>query len=166
MDWQSVRLALLLVFCLIGGMAVERLLIRYRVRWYLRTGFPLSEELVSIPSLPQGKGRTASVVWEVVDKHYVHFWADPRIGGASTGFHGAIRCVLSRGRVRLITRWSPPWTPFFAISWLFMIGIARAETYLTAPLSVGMAVILMLVNRHAARRAAAELRWAFVRERG
>ena len=166
MDWETFRLAVLLVFSLIGGMAMEAMLIRYRIRWYLRAGFPLTEEMIPIPSLPEGKGATASVIWEVSEKNYVHFWADPRLGGATTGFHGAVRCLSSSGRVRLLMRWSPPWTPFFAISWLLVLGLNREGAFISATIAVGLAVVLMAVNRHAARRAAAELRWAFVRDRG
>jgi hypothetical protein len=164
MDLAVLRSALLLVFALVGGMAMERWLIHYGVRWYLRAGLPLIEQLVPIPSMPKGQGRTASVIWKVVDGQFVHFWADPALGGAATGLHGAVRCVSVRGRVQMLVRWSPSWTPFIVISWLIVVGLAREGSFLSVSMAMVMAVLLMAVNRFAARRAAAELRWAFVRD--
>lgn len=164
MDLAMLRSALLLVFSLIGGMAIEKGLIHYGVRWYIRAGLPLLGQLVPIPSIPKGSGRTTSVIWRVVDEEFVHFWADPALGGASTGLHGAIRCVPVRGRVQLLVRWSPPWTPFFVISWLIVIGLTRDGAVLSVSLAMCMAVILMAAYQFAAHRAAAELRWVLVRD--
>ena len=173
MVWQdllaegSMQLALGSALMLIGGMVFERFLLT-RFRWtpYFTAGFPLFPELVPIPKAPEGSGETATVSWEVVgeDGDLVRFWADPDKRTAPSGLRGAIRLYQAgNGHVGLAVRWSPPWTLLIAAGWLVALGIARQEPQITVPIAVVWVLGVMVIYRQAAVRAAAELRWAFVR---
>ena len=162
----SMVLALGSALTLIGGMVVERFLItRYRWTPYFTTGFPLIPELVPIPKAPEGQGKTATVNWEVVgDGQIVRFWADPDQRSAPSGLRGAIHLYRAgAGQVGLSVRWSPPWTLLLAAGWLVMLGVVRHEPQITFPIATVWVLGVLLVYRQAAVRAAAELRWAFVK---
>ncbi|MEQ1507767.1 MAG: hypothetical protein ABMB14_36400, partial [Myxococcota bacterium] len=68
-----------------------------------------------------------------------------------------------RRGIELDVRWSPPWTPMLALLWFAVLGIARGEGLLTVSIAVGMALAVWWLYAERAQRAAAELRWAFVR---
>ena len=164
MEWQSLQQAVMLILALLGGMAFERFLIRFGVRWYFRAGFPMLESLVPIQAFPEGEGRTPSVCWTVVQPKLVHFWADSALPEAMTGFHGVVYCVAGRAGIDLRIAWAPPWTPFLVLSWLFIHGASMGAITLVGPVCVGLCLILLAAYRFAALRAAAELRWSFVRD--
>jgi hypothetical protein len=163
----SMGLALGSALMLIGGMVVERFMLT-RFRWtpYFTAGFPLFPELVPIPRAPQGTGETATVRWEVVsDGELIRFWADPDKRTAPSGLHGAIRLYgAGSAHIGLAVRWSPPWTLLIAAGWLVVVGIIRDEPQVTVPIAVVWVIGVMVIYRQGAMRAAAELRWAFVKE--
>ncbi len=163
----SMRLALGSALMLIGGMVLERFLLT-RFRWtpYFTAGFPLFPVLVPIPTKPQGSGETATVKWEVVgeDGDVVRFWSDPENRSAPSGLRGAVRFYgAAHGQIGLAVRWSPPWTLLLAAAWLVILGIARGEPQITVPIATIWVMGVVLVYRQGAMRAAAELRWAFVK---
>jgi len=163
----SMHLALGSALMLIFGMVCERFLIT-RFRWtpYFTAGFPLFPELVPISKAPEGTGETATVHWEVVgeDGDLVRFWADPDKRRAPSGLRGAVKLYRARGgSVGLAVRWSPPWTLLLAAGWLVVLGIVRQEPQITVPIAIVWVMGVLLIYRQAALRAAAELRWAFVK---
>jgi hypothetical protein len=159
----SLWLALVAGGALLGGLFLEtRLLLRWRLDGYFLVGLPLGQRLVPIPYAPDGSGRTASVRWERSAPNLIRFWSDPADRTALTGLHGAIRLGMGRGGVELELTWAPPWTPVFAALWLAAIGVARGEALLTCSLAVAIAAGVLFAYAQAARRAAVELRWAFL----
>jgi hypothetical protein len=164
----SLGLALFAAFGLVGGLWFEtRWLLARRFDGYCLLGLPLGARLVPIPHVPEDEGRTATVRWELGPARadaprIVRFWADPRARTALTGLHGAM--ILHRGPrgIELEVRWAPPWTLILAATWLVTLGIARGEAGLTVPIAVAMIAGVVVVYGERARRAAAELRWAFV----
>jgi hypothetical protein len=163
----SMRLALGSALMLIGGMVLERfLLTRFRWMAYFSAGFPLFPQLVPIPTRPTGRGETATVHWEVVEgrEDRIRFWADPDQRRAPSGLHGAVRLYpLSGGRTGLAVRWSPPWTLLLAAGWLVVLGVIRQEPQITVPIALVWVLGVLMIYRQAALRAAAELRWAFIK---
>ena len=161
------NLALVVAASLVGGLFLERsLLTRWRHNAYFTLGFPLIPALVPIPDPPTGAGATASVQWEVVDKELVRFWSKPGDRSSPMGLHGAIHLTRAGRGVQLDVRWSPPLTPLAAATWLAALGSARGEAALMLPLAAAMIIGMILLYRSAAIRAAAELRWAWVRGEG
>lgn len=161
LDDGSVALATVSALGMIGGLVVERVLLHVQPRWYFAVGIPLGEQLVPIPSPPEGEGETATVRWKV-DEPVVHFWADPRQRRAPSGLHGVIWLSRQRGAVHLDVRWSPPWSPMLAALWLAGLGAWRGEPQLTVPIACMLVVGVLVLYRQAAVRAARELRWSFV----
>lgn len=147
------------------GLGVELLLLRLRFRPYLAAGFPLAVELVPVARPPEGEGTTASVAWVVDSDGVVRWWANASSEGL-TGLHGVVRCVRSRGGVGLVVRWSPPWSPLLAAAGLGALGFARGLPQVTVPIALLLVGGLMFVYHQGALRAAAELRWSFVRGGG
>lgn len=161
----SPTLAIVTALALVGGLILERLLLRWRWMPYFVAGFPLLPPLVPIPRAPEGQGRTATVRWEV-QGDLVRFWADPQERNAPSGLHGAIRLYrVPGGRVGLAARWSPPWSYLLAAAWLLVLGHLRDQLALTAPIALALTVGIVIAYRHFAIRAVRELRWAFVQER-
>ncbi|MBT3217547.1 MAG: hypothetical protein HN348_00515 [Proteobacteria bacterium] len=161
MDQGSLTLAVVAAVLFLGGLFVERQLLRWRHNWYFSAGFPVFPELLPIPRAPEGSGETSTVSWEVVDG-LVRFWADPAARKAPSGLHGAIRLILGPKEVRLVVRWSPPWSPLLAAGWLAGLGLVRGEGYFTVPIAAMIVLAVLFVYRQAAVRAARELRWAWV----
>jgi hypothetical protein len=161
----SLWLGVLVGAVLVGGLGLERALLRWRRDPWFLTGFRLAPPPVPIARPPEGRGETATVAWEVSERDptLVRFWARPGAPGSLGGLHGAVRFVPERDRVRLEVVWAPPWSPVVAALWLGILGAARGEGLLMVPLAVVMIVGLVAIFRGGARRAAAELRWAWVR---
>ena len=168
MEPGSLGLALFAAFGLIGGLWIEtRYLLANRFDGYFLLGLPLGAQMVPIPRAPEGSGKTASVRWEVSPARpdaprLVRFWGEPRARASPIGLHGAV--ILHRGPrgIELEVRWAPPWTLVLATIWLVALGIARGEAGLTVPVALVMIVGIVVVYGDRARRAAMELRWAFV----
>lgn len=168
MEPGSLGLALAAAFGLAGGLWFEtRYLLGRRSDGYFLVGFPLGGRMVPIPHAPEGSGQTASVRWEVSSArgdapNLVRFWADPGARTAPTGLHGVV--ILARGLsgVELEVRWAPPWTPILAAVWLFALGVTRGEAALTGSIAIAMVVGILVLYGERARRAAVELRWAFL----
>lgn len=158
-------LRLLLVAVLaVGGLVLERALLRARWRGYYLLGFPLGVDLVPIPLPPKGRGETASVRWAVDEEGgHVRFWAEPGRRTAPMGLHGVVQLVRHNRGVHLPVRWAPPWTPVAALLWFAGLGLTQGQGHLTIPVGLLLVVVLFLLYRQAAVRAARELRWAFVR---
>lgn len=156
--------ALFAAVAFLGGLLVERLLLQFRVGAWFTAGFPLFPELVPIPRLPETEaGRTLSVHWE---RHgdVLWFWSQPGERNAPMGLHGAIRLVRGSRGVHLIVRWSPPWSPMLAAAWLAGLGATRGEAAFTVPIATVMILGILFLYRTYAVKAAAELRWALVRD--
>jgi hypothetical protein len=160
--WELARWLTVFAAGLAVGIAIELVLIRYSVRWYFRTGFPLGEELVPIRRLPEGSGETSSVSWRVIEKSLVHYWTGPKSVDGILGLHGAVRCISTPREVLLKLRWSPPWTPLVGLAWLFFFAITTDKILTVGPIVLSLVIICFGVYRQAAVRAAAELRWRFV----
>lgn len=160
----SLSLAGLVAIVLLGGLLFEtRVLTRWRKDWYFGAGVPLGLRLVPILRAPEGKGKTATVAWEVGDQpHLVRFWADPANRTAPMGLHGVVLLAQGRRGIEMEVRWAPPWSPILAACWLAALGLARGEGTVTVPLGAMILVGVVIVYGERARRAAAELRWAFV----
>lgn len=165
MDPSSLGLALAAGLVFLGGMVLEtRVLLRLRPDWYFLPGLPIGARLVPIARPPEGSGRTPSVRWEVAKPHLVRFWADPSERVTPSGLHGVVVLAQGRSGVELDVRWSPPWTPLVAALWLAVLGTARGEGHVTVPIAVAIVLAIGVLYAERARRIAAELRWAFVRE--
>ena len=165
MEDGSLPTLLFSVALLAGGFATERALLSWRWTPWFAAGLPLVPVPVPIPEAPTGSGETASLKWEVVDG-VVRWWADPRRRGAvPTGLRGVVRLRRSTRGVELDVRWSPPWTPLVAMGWLAALGVMRGQTQVTGPIAALLVLAMLLVYHQGALRAAAELRWAFVRDR-
>ena len=163
MEPGSLGLAILVASLLLGGLWVEtRVLLRRRADWYFLPGFPIGGRLVPIPKPPEGSGRTATVVWEVSAPNLVRFWVDPADRTSPTGLHGVVILAQGRRGIELEVRWAPPWSPILAALWLASLGVARGEGALTVPIAAVMTVGMIVLYGERARRAAAELRWAFL----
>jgi hypothetical protein len=155
-------LALWAVAALVGGLLAERALLHFRPEWYFTAAFPLEPELLPLPRVPEAEaGKTASVHWER-RTDLVLYWSEPGTG-APMGLHGAVRLVPTPRGVRMIAYWSPPWSPLLAATWLGGLGAARQEV-IVLPIACLMILGTLFVYRMFAVRAAAELRWAWVRE--
>ena len=151
---------------LLGGLLAERWALRARWAPYFRVGFPLSPPPVPIPDMPPETGHTSSVAWERPDAEEALFWADPHQRSAPTGLRGVVFLVpMQAGRLHLDVRWAPPWTPLVAAGWLMGLGFARQE-WVAVPAGAMLVLVLLAIYRHAALRAAAELRWSWVSGRG
>jgi hypothetical protein len=158
-----IGLAVFAALAFLGGLLIERALLSWRPTWYFTAGFPLLPELVPIPSPPNAEsGRTASVHWDRVGD-LVRFWALPGERDAPMGLHGAIRLVRGPRGVHLVVRWSPPWSPMLASAWLAGLGFVRHE-YFAIPIAAMLVLAVLFAYRTYAVRAAAELRWSWVRE--
>lgn len=152
---------------LIGGLLLEKLLIRLRFTPYFKAGFPLVSELVPLPATPEEgeEGRTASVQWDAPGGGLVRFWTASGAGTAPMLLHGALRLRQTPRGFSVAVRWSPPWSPLLAAGWLALLGIARGEAHVTGPISAVMVLGVLALYLQAARRAARELRWALVKDR-
>lgn len=163
MESGSLGLALVVAFVLVTGLGFEtRYLLARRSDWYFLAGLPLGSQLVPIPRPPEGGGETATVRWEVSAPNLVRFWADPGRRTAPTGLHGVVILAQGRRGIELDVRWAPPWSPMFAALWFVSLGIVRGEAHFAVPIAVTMVVGMLFVYRERARRAAVELRWAFL----
>ena len=83
--------------------------------------------------------------------------------GALWGLHGVVVLRARGGRYHFEIRWSPPWTPFGCLFVLLGHGVRVGTGYVVGPVCLGLAVMLVAVYHGAATRAAAELRWSFVK---
>ncbi|MFT7519859.1 MAG: hypothetical protein ACI9MC_002003 [Kiritimatiellia bacterium] len=146
----------------IGGLVLERILLQIQWKPYFLFGLPLWMELVSVPNMPEGEGETASVNW-VAEPGLVRFWSQPGRRGSPMGLHGVVQADGPAGDVRLNVRWAPPWTPLLAMVWFAGLGVARGQGHLTLPVAALLCAGILVGYRLVAVRAAAELRWAFVR---
>jgi len=147
----------------IGGLLVERVLLTSGLLAYFRLGMPLGEELVPVPFEPRGSGRTASVRWKVEpDAGCVRFWSQPGDRAAPMGLHGLVGLVRGPKGIHLPVRWCPPLTPFAALTWFGALGVVQGQAHVTVPVALLLMVVLLLLYRQAALRAARELRWSFV----
>ena len=164
METGSLQLALFAAVTFLGGLVLEtRVLLRLRTRWYFSLGIPLAGTLVPVPRAPEGKGRTASVQWEVAEPGLVRFWANPDERKAPSGLHGIVQLVPTvGGGYGLSVRWAPPWIPLLAALWLALLGAARGEAALTVPIAVLIVAAILFVYGERARRVAHELRQAFL----
>jgi hypothetical protein len=157
-------MALAVALALLGGLWLEtRVLLARRRDGYFLVGIPLWQALVPVPRAPEGSGQTASVRWEVSDEapNLVRWWADPKDRKAPTGLHGVVILAQGRRGIELEVRWAPPWTVLLAALWLAALGIARGEPF-TVPIAAVMVLGTFVLYGERARRAAAELRWAFL----
>lgn len=163
MDDGSIQLAMVAALLFLGGLVVERLVLTWqRPAAYFAVGLSLLDEPVPIPAAPEGEGQTATVAWRAgADR--VLFWAPVGARQAPMGLHGRVDLEPTTRGVHLRVRWAPPWSPLLAAMWLVGLGVARGEAYLTAPIGTIIVVGVLLLYRQVARRAAAELRWAWVR---
>jgi hypothetical protein len=167
MEQGSLSLALFAAALLLGGLLLEtRVLMRWRKDWYFAAGLPLGAQLVPIQKAPVGSGRTATVHWEVSQPHLVRFWSEPGQRQAPMGLHGIVLLAQGRRGIEMEVRWAPPWSAVLAACWLAGLGIVRGEGMLTVPIATLILVGLVIVYGERARRAAAELRWAFVQGEG
>ncbi len=156
---------LLLGLAPVAGLALELSLIRARWTPYLRVGVPLHLELVPVARPPEGEGQTSSVCWRAGDDGLVRWWANAR-GDGLVGLHGVVRCFRARRGVGLAVRWAPPWSPLVCAAALALYGTARGFPQVALPIAAAMIFGLLFTYRHAAVRAAAELRWSFIRDGG
>jgi hypothetical protein len=155
---------LLPVFVALGfavSLLGERLMLRFRVGAYFAAGLSLNPPLAPIPSRPEGSGTTSLVDWEVSGDR-VRFWAAPGARRAPMLLHGAVRLRDTEAGVRLDVRWSPPWSPLLALTWLGGLGVARGDGMLMVPVALVLLVVIAVLYRRFAVRAADELRWAWV----
>ncbi len=158
----SVLTAMMAAVLFLGGLLVERILLAMRPRWYFQVGLLLSPPLVSLPYLPEGQGRTATISWEA-EEELARFWSEPGARRAPMGLHGSVRFLRTRrGDWQPEVRWSPPWSPVLAALWLVGLGAARGEAWLTLPIALAMVAGVFVLYRRSALRAAAELRWRWV----
>ncbi len=141
------------------GLLLEAGLIRVGWMPYFSAGFPLSPEPVAIRTVPTEPGRTGSVCWDVPEPGTIRWWSNPDARESLTGLHGVVRCLPQRGKVRLVIRWSPPWSPLLGSAGLLILGVYRELSHVTAPVSVLMTLGLMVLYHQGALRAAGELRY-------
>lgn len=166
----SLALALGSALGMAVGLFAERQALVARWAPYFIGGLPLGAEPLPLVVLPEGAGRTASVAWERVPGAgpvvQIRFWAP--VGGktAPSGLHGVVWLTpqTPTGPWRCEVRWAPPFTPALGAFYLAVLGVVRGEPQVTIPIACFMLVGLFLVYFAAARRAAAELRWAFVKD--
>ncbi len=164
MDWTGPNVAAVTGGALLLSFVVERAVMpRLRPSWWFRMGFPLGSQLRAIPRPPEGSGRTASVFWEVRDDRVV-FWADPANRAAPTGLHGSVGLVRGPNGWEIPVTFSPPWTGIVASAWMALLGILRGEPQIGGLLGALLVLVIVFAYRTAAVRAAAELRWSFVRQ--
>jgi hypothetical protein len=164
--WEGVNVAAVTGGVLLVAYLFERVVLpRWRPELWFRIGFPLGSSLAPIPRAPEGSGGTASVRYEVRGDR-VLFWSDPARRAAPAGLHGAIRLERGPRGVELLVTWSPPWSSLLAAAWLAALGLLRGEPQVGGLLGALLFFVIGLGHRVAAVRAAAELRWAFVRDEG
>ncbi|MBA2322126.1 MAG: hypothetical protein H0V89_13350 [Deltaproteobacteria bacterium] len=92
------------------------------------------------------------------------WWTDPEGRGFPRGLHGIVWFGATGRTVALAVRWSPPWTPLLAMVWLAVVGALDGQGWLTGPLAAVLAVALFTGYQRQAARAAAVLRYGWVRE--
>ena len=155
------NLALLVAVALVGGFALEHLLLRRGAAGYFTLGFPLPSRLVPIrrPIRPGASGRSGPFRWSQPAPGRIHFWADPDDRGAPTLLHGLILLTAARGETHLDVRWAPPWTPLLGCGWLVALGAARGELGLTAPIAAALSAVVAILYLRAAQQAAARIRF-------
>ncbi len=163
LDGQWTALAAIGLLALV--LLLERLALRFRTNAWFLISLPLGRELVPLPSMPTGSGRTRSLRWEIdEDTGIVRYWADHESEASARGLHGAVLLVPDvHGRVHLDARWAPLWTPFLAVFWFIGLGAARGEASLTGPLGALMVGALLYANWTLAVPAVAELRFGLIR---
>jgi hypothetical protein len=153
--------ALLTAIVLIGGMLLERWIIRRGVPLYFRVGIPLRPRLVPLPTVPTGEGQTGSVGWKA-DGDEVRFWALPGERRAPMLLHGVVRLEKAQGRVGLDVWWAPPWSALLATFWLGNVAAIRGNALMVIA-ATGLFVMIGFFYFTAAQRVARELRFAWSR---
>ena len=154
--------SILACFVLIGGLVAERFLMTAGVRWYYRFGVVLPVELVPLPGVPEGTGRTRLVRWMSMTDGAVRFWAPPGAGSAPMLLHGLVRLAPVAGGMAMVVRFCPPFSLMLAPIWLVGMGIYLGEPQLTIPIALLMISGVSVLYWQFARRAAVELRWSFI----
>jgi len=146
---------------LMGGLLLERSLVRRASVPYYAAGFPLPRPLVPIrgPLVDAREGRAGPFRWRRADDD-VWFWADPDDRRAPSLLHGHVKLVQTRGATALVARWSPPWTPLLGCGWLMTLGAVRGEAGLTATIGAALIASLLILYLRGATQAAAYLRLA------
>lgn len=165
--WEGSTVATVAVGLFVVVFLLERLALVRGWRLYYRLGLPLFPRPQPLVALPEGRGETATVWWAISsDPPTAWFHAAHGGGEAPWGLHGLVDLVADhQGRVQLMPRWSPPWTPIVAMMWFAGLGLSRGEGLLTVPLATLLVAAMLALYRQAALRAVAELRWAWVQER-
>ena len=163
LDPESVRLLALITLGGVGGLIIEWLMLRGGFGPYFRVGVALNVSPLPLDVMPEGGGQTSSVSWQVFEQGLVRFWAEQRLAGSVWGLHGLVHLRRHAGRYHVDIRWFPPWTPFLCLVALIVRGGFTGTIHVLGPVCFGFALMLVAVYHRAAVRAAAELRWAFVR---
>jgi hypothetical protein len=158
-----VRLLLVAVLA-VAAFGVERVMVLRGWEPYFALGFPVGADPVSVPQAPSGAGRTASVRYRTsASGDRVLFWSHPGDRGGPYGLHGTVHLHPGRRGVKLRVVWAPPWTPLLALTWFAALGATTGAGVLTVGVAATLLVVLIHQYLLAARAAALELRWAFVR---
>lgn len=159
----SLRLALGSAIAFVAAMLAERLMVQNGNHFYYSLALPMTAVAVPIERPPPPKGRTRGARWEELAPGVLRWWADPDRRELPSGLHGIVVLAQSRRGIELTFRWAPPFSPLLAASWLIFLGALRQELELTVPIALALTLGVLFLHHQSAVRAAAELRWAFVR---